>query len=361
LNVTYEYDAVGNIKKKTQAIAYGGGASTTYITRYFFDDANRIEYIDYDWTTTGDVHYVYDPTGQRVKIEYGQLSLSGEDFSSFSASTSRGFVCMGGSILEEWTVSGSSLNTLAYRYVRNPATDLGGGIGSIMYQVDGTDYRYYHYNHKGDTGALTDANTDICAWYEYDAWGNVITEWELPTTQAVNGVENEFRFSTKQWDATPADATGTAPDAGLIYFGARSLDPSLGRWTQMDPAGLTDGLNAYLYARCNPLSHVDPNGEEIITVVVTTMTLGKATQHAILCLVYLHYCNRCIGEFRDIVRMAGEKLNDEQLAEWLRANEGSLEEQCGEVCRQAGKHGVRVVVWLAVKGVAKYLTWQTTW
>ncbi|MBN1918974.1 MAG: hypothetical protein JW889_13790, partial [Verrucomicrobia bacterium] len=155
-----------------------------------------------------------------------------------------------------------SLNALAYRYVRNPATDLSGGIGSIAYQIDGSDYRYYHYNHKGDTGALTDADTDIIAWYEYDAWGNVVVEWQLPTNvgEGINGVENEFRYSTKQWDATPADATGTAPDAGLLYFGARSLDPSLGRWTQLDPAGTVDGLNMYLYAQNWPIAFVDPLG-----------------------------------------------------------------------------------------------------
>jgi len=218
----------------------------------------------------GDAHYVYAPTGERIEIQYGQVTLSGEDFSSFSSSSSRGFVCLGGNVIEEWTVSGGSLNTLAYRYVRNPATDLDGGIGSIMYQLDGADYRYYHYNHKGDVGALTEQDTDICAWYEYDGntaccldeaelrlagrcrdvRGALVTEWEK------SGVENEFRFSTKQWDDAPA---GPA-DQGLIYFGARHYDPALARWTQLDPAGTVDGLNMYVYATSNPVNCVDADG-----------------------------------------------------------------------------------------------------
>jgi len=139
--------------------------------------------------------------------------------------------------------------------VRNPATNLGGGIGSIVYQIDASDYRYYHYNHKGETGALTDGSKNIIAWYEYDAWGNVVTEWQA------SGVENEFRFSTKQWDAVPA---GPA-DGGLIYFGARYLDPALGRWTQMDPAGTVDGLNVYVYTANRPLTGVDPMGMRACT------------------------------------------------------------------------------------------------
>jgi len=179
-------------------------------------------------------------------------------------------VSLSGQVIEEWTVSGGSLNALAYRYVRNPATDLGGGIGSIVYQLDGADYRYYHYNHKGDVGALTEEDTDICAWYEYDGntaccldeaelrlagrrrdvWGALVTEWQA------SGVENEFRFSTKQWDEAPA---GPA-DQGLIYFGARHYDPALSTWTQMDPAGTADGLNMYVYAGNSPIGQIDPFG-----------------------------------------------------------------------------------------------------
>jgi len=261
LNVAYEYDAAGNIIKKTQVVDYDEGGGDTYITRYFDDDPNGNTACCMDEASLrrvsrycGDVHYVYGPTGQRVAIEYGEITLSGgENFSSFNPSSSRGFVCMGGNVLEEWTVSGGSLGSLVYRYVRNPATNLGGGIGSIAYQIDGSDYRYYHYNHKGDTGALTDGDGKIVAWYEYDAWGNVVTEWEA------SGVENEFRFSTKQWDATPAGP----PDAGLIYFGARYLDPQLGRWTKLDPAGTVDGINMYLYARNAPVFAVDAYGYQI--------------------------------------------------------------------------------------------------
>jgi len=90
--------------------------------------------------------------------------------------------------------------------------DLGGGIGGIIYQKKGSDYYYYHYNHKGDVVALTDGNGKPTAYYEYDAWGNVMTEAER------SGVENPYRYSTKEWDEK----------SGLYYFGARYYSPEIG-------------------------------------------------------------------------------------------------------------------------------------
>jgi hypothetical protein len=53
-------------------------------------------------------------------------------------------------------------------YVRG--LDLGGGIGGIIYQKKGSDYYYYHYNHKGDVVALTDGSAKLAAcWAEL--WG----------------------------------------------------------------------------------------------------------------------------------------------------------------------------------------------
>ncbi len=122
---------------------------------------------------------------------------------------------------------------------------LGGGIRGIIYQRKGSDYYYYHYNHKGDVVALTDGNGELAAYYEYDAWGNTMTEAET------SGVDNPYRYSTKEWDEK----------SGLYYFGARYYYPEIGRWTQRDPAGIVDGLNLYSYVRNDPLGQIDPEGK----------------------------------------------------------------------------------------------------
>ncbi|MGE3921244.1 MAG: RHS repeat-associated core domain-containing protein [Gammaproteobacteria bacterium] len=49
-------------------------------------------------------------------------------------------------------------------------------------------------------------------------------------------------------------------DTKLIRFGARDYDPTIGRWTTKDPIGLAGGLNQYDYGAGNPMTLVDPSG-----------------------------------------------------------------------------------------------------
>jgi RHS repeat-associated protein len=92
--------------------------------------------------------------------------------------------------------------------------------------------------------ALTDATGKLAAYYEYDAWGNTMTEAEK------TGVDNPYRYSTKEWDEK----------SGLYYFGARYYSPEIGRWTQRDPAGTVDGLNVYTYVGNASSNMIDPDG-----------------------------------------------------------------------------------------------------
>ena len=77
---------------------------------------------------------------------------------------------------------------------------------------------------------------------------------------------NNRRFLGKQLDK----------ETGLVYMGARYLDPRTGRFTQPDPVGLVDPatgkvnqqmllnpqrLNRYVYGLNNPYRYVDPEGD----------------------------------------------------------------------------------------------------
>lgn len=50
-------------------------------------------------------------------------------------------------------------------------------------------------------------------------------------------------------------------DTGLVHFGARDYDPTLGRWTAKDPIDFAGGeTNLYGYVANDPVNGVDPRG-----------------------------------------------------------------------------------------------------
>jgi RHS repeat-associated protein len=140
----------------------------------------------------------------------------------------------------------------------------GGGIGSIISAVRGTDTHYYHYNGIGSVTNLTDNGGNLIQSYIYDAFGNILqVDSYLKGKQTVT---NPYRFSTKEYNSK----------SGLIYFGARYYDPRIGRfvtkdpfpWTPdelgtffPDPTGFAVGdVNLYTYCWNSPLTYIDPLG-----------------------------------------------------------------------------------------------------
>jgi RHS repeat-associated protein len=77
----------------------------------------------------------------------------------------------------------------------------------------------------------------------YDAWGIATYEVGSASTQP-------FGFAGGLTDA----------DTGLVHFGARDYDPSVGRWISKDPIRFDGGLNMYAYCDGDPVNYVDPSG-----------------------------------------------------------------------------------------------------
>jgi len=223
VSITYGYDNNGNLTSRTSE------GQTTY---YHYNLQNRLEIVDY--ASGDDVQYFYDAIGRKYMATYG--TYSGGSLTGVQDSLTGKYVYAGGVVIAELDNS----DNLVKEYVRG--LSLGGGIGGILYCKDGSNFYYYHYDGNGNVTSVTDGDGKEVAIYEYDCFGNVLTE--------AASLSNDFKFSTKQ-----ADKRGQ-----LIDFGARWYDPEVGRWTQRDPLGVAGGLNLYGYCNGNPLNLIDPWG-----------------------------------------------------------------------------------------------------
>ena len=233
LNVSYTYDANGNLTVKSEE---GGSVLWTYT--YSVDDwLIKVE------GPNGLVEeYEYDPIGRKYKT---QTTSAGQTITRY-------FVYDSGSVILELD-SDVELNREFIRGI-----SLGGGIGGLLYIRDSVgDLGYFHYDGQGNVVSVTDESREELAYYEYDAWGNLLT--------ACGSLANEFAFSTKQ------ASTGT----GLIDFGYRHYDPTVGRWTQRDPIGADGGLNLYAYLMDCPVSFLDPWG----LVITFTTWMNENQKH----------------------------------------------------------------------------------
>jgi RHS repeat-associated protein len=77
---------------------------------------------------------------------------------------------------------------------------------------------HYHVNGHGDVTALTDANGNIVAEYEYDAWGNILFQTGSMASQ------NPIRYAGYYFDE----------ETDLYYLMARYYDANIGRFLTRD-------------------------------------------------------------------------------------------------------------------------------
>jgi RHS repeat-associated protein len=112
----------------------------------------------------------------------------------------------------------------------------------------GTAVTFLYYNGHGDLAATADAAGARTNAYSYDPFG--APKQTQPSNEAVE------RY-TGRWDKK------LDTSSGLIEMGRRPYDPSLGRFLAVDPVE-GGSLNAYDYARQDPVNGYDLSGEATV-------------------------------------------------------------------------------------------------
>ncbi len=118
------------------------------------------------------------------------------------------------------------------------------GVG-LQYEVDSNGSAiYYHFDHIGNTAALTDESENVIDEFRYSPYGTV--------TYQKNNYETPFQFG---------GFFGVQTDSnGLVHMRARYFNPLIRRFVNSDPA--RDAWNWFAYANGNPIFFVDPSGLE---------------------------------------------------------------------------------------------------
>jgi RHS repeat-associated protein len=196
--------------------------------------------------TTFQTGYVYDASGTRVAR--GSLATFSCNFSSNGYATNASWVLgPGGEQVTEYAVSGST-STWTH-------TNVFAG-GKLLATYNGTNTYFALNDWLGTKRA------------EVSAGGCFSTFTSMPFGDALTPNGNcadatEHHFTGKERDA----------ESGNDYFGARYYASSMGRWMSPDPKQPNikhlfnpQKWNKYNYVLNNPLSNIDPDGLEEITV-----------------------------------------------------------------------------------------------
>lgn len=116
----------------------------------------------------------------------------------------------------------------------------------LMYK-DGSTYRFIQ-DHLGSIIFVVNTSTNqVAQALTYDVWGNVLSD--------SNPGFQPFGYAGGLYDSK----------TGLVRFGARDYNPSIGRWLNKDPIKFEGGWNLYAYASSDPVNNIDPDGLAVIT------------------------------------------------------------------------------------------------
>ncbi|WP_134219971.1 RHS repeat-associated core domain-containing protein [Pelotomaculum sp. FP] len=253
----YQYDAAGNLLTK-------GSATYTY------NNANQITNAGFTYDNNGNMtsdrtyNYTYNAENQLIQVKrksdnslvatytynFNGLRKSKTVYSGQTATTTNFHWDAFGRLIRESNSSGEETATYSY--------DLSGNL----LKVNGINVQS---NTRGDVVSLCNSFTSLKAKYHYDPWGK-----QISYTGTLDKPQ-PFRYAGYYFDE----------ETGLYYLKSRYYSPTLGRFLTKDSIeyikyGNPQTLNLYTYAENNPISNIDPNGEGILSTIVSAIV-----EHAI--------------------------------------------------------------------------------
>ena len=195
------------------------------------------------------IEFEYDWQGRRIR----QTVWNDRDHGQGSEVSDTLYLYDGWNLIAELNANSSNAKVRTYIWGLDLSGTMqgAGGVGGLLMVIDhtGTTKRHFAvYDGNGNVMGLVDSTTGHwSARYEYGPFGEPLR---------VSGdlaYANPIRWSTKYTDG----------ESGLVYYGYRFYNPSLGRWVSRDPLDVYQrdqdwlsraGMVARVFARQNDLN-----------------------------------------------------------------------------------------------------------
>lgn len=304
-DLNYTFDAVGNVKK----IVDNSDLNTRKTLTYAYDDLHRLTWASATKAVGGGLYnqqYSYDALGNfTVKSDEGNYFYGGNEGKSFanphavtgivrngqtlslSYDPNGNIELIGNSILYSWDYN----NRLISANNSGAITDFGYASDGIRtsYSTAGSATVYPTKFFNASSGNVFEKNifagnvlianikgtgeqaTILFAHTDHLTSANVVTDMSGTVRESLD----YFPFGEVRFDSAPTIESRKFAgheydlETGLSYMGARYYEGGKGRFLTIDPVFLSStgefsdpqSLNAYAYARNNPLRYVDPNGK----------------------------------------------------------------------------------------------------
>ncbi len=222
---TYNFDAHGNMQNLQNG--------TFGLTWNYADQLQQV-----NLGGGGTAYYVYDSNGNRVRkiIENGNLTKERIYLNAYEVyrETQNGNLN-----LERETIHVmDDKQRIALIETRTKGEDR--GLGFLI--------RYQYGNHLSTACLELDNNAAIISYEEYYPFGSTAYQ----STRNQTETSKRYRYTGKERDE----------ESGLYYHGARYYACWLARWTTVDPIGINDGINDYVYCSNNPVLKKDMQGTD---------------------------------------------------------------------------------------------------
>jgi RHS repeat-associated protein len=228
---SYAYTADGELTSKTDSVG---------TTAYTYDALGNLLHVTLPSGTN--VDYVVDGENRRVgKMVNGALTA--------------GFLYQDAlKTLAQLDGSGNLVSRFVFGSKRNVPDYYTTAAGTFRVLSD----------HLGSPRLVVDTSSgDVIEEVDYDEFGNVVND----TSHA----QEPFGFAGGLYDG----------DTGLVRFGARDYDASVGRWTSKDPIRFAGGsFNLYGYALIDPVNRLDMDGMDSTDCAIALFQEGVVCFYA---------------------------------------------------------------------------------